>query len=519
MPAPATPFEALQDLAYIIKNFECEIDPKTVIAPSSGKIDARYMKGFSLLIDGKCKNENDFAISLGFIDNKEKNYRRYRVEMLNRMFKIQFFINNNNYDPLNYSNNLLRAYRLWAQSKSARINSGNSAFQYGALECLIIAKKFEIPAVCVEILRDMLFVSSNRPELFKDFHLWKTELMYYLDALNVEVKTMSIRADFMSKCIGKKGLNKDLMSLADLAAEQTEKYIENYPHFQTQYYARLMQVSKYEVRQEWKAMADKAQEAIDYFKQKPYNVTGVLSSFSVYVMVGYSMNEQFVEAKKISEKYLVYAREGSLQWFKNRELLCFNALWAADYDEAYDLVKTALRHERFKHLIAIDQETWRLYQGYLLWLFKLGKLDLGEKEQAEMKRMRASAIFNDMPIYSKDKQGGNIPVLVLQTLFLLIEGKWDEFESRAEALRKYRERNLSEGEDETRSDVFIKMIGLVSKLNNDLADLKDKVVPLIAQLNNPQTPMLGPSFEVEPIKYTRVWNYALEVLESGEFVQ
>jgi hypothetical protein len=129
-----------------------------------------------------------------------------------------------------------------------------------------------------------------------------------------------------------------------------------------------------------------------------------------------------------------------------------------------------------------------------------------------MKRLRISAIMNDMPIYTKDKQGGNIPLTILQTLFLMADGKWDDFELRADALRKYRERNLNAGEDQTRSDTFIRMIGLIGKHYNNIPELKKKVEPLLEEFKDPQKPTLGPSYEVEPLKYEKIWVISLEIL-------
>lgn len=91
----------------------------------------------------------------------------------------------------------------------------------------------------------------------------------------------------------------------------------------------------------------------------------------------------------------------------------------------------------------MDQDAWRLSFGYLNFLVKTRRLKLSPREKSSADKFRLSSWLNDMPIFSKDKMGSNIPILILQAMFLLLERRLDEFDNRIEALRKYRQRNLS----------------------------------------------------------------------------
>lgn len=198
----------------------------------------------------------------------------------------------------------------------------------------------------------------------------------------------------------------------------------------------------------------------------------------------------------------------------NRELATINALYAGNYSEAWQIAKSAWQHERLSVISPLDQESWRVYQGYLLYLAKLGKIDLSPREKGEIPRFRLSAWLNDLPLYSQDKRGANIPILILQTLFLLQENRWDEFDKRVEALRKYRQRNLDPASEHFRTDCFIRLLEIIPAYGYDLPKITERARPLLDKLRSVSVDILDRGFEVEVLPYEQQWKLATEMLES-----
>ena len=61
-------------------------------------------------------------------------------------------------------------------------------------------------------------------------------------------------------------------------------------------------------------------------------------------------------------------------------------------------------------------------------------MSLNEKEEG--KKFRVSRYANDVPIFSKDKQGLNVPILISQIALLLQEKKYNIVIDRMEAIGK-----------------------------------------------------------------------------------
>jgi hypothetical protein len=65
-------------------------------------------------------------------------------------------------------------------------------------------------------------------------------------------------------------------------------------------------------------------------------------------------------------------------------------------------------------------ENWLLIGGYLHLISKFGLLDASEVEQV-VGKFKYSKIYNDIEILKKDKEGMNIPLLLLPVLYELAQ--------------------------------------------------------------------------------------------------
>ena len=156
-----------------------------------------------------------------------------------------------------------------------------------------------------------------------------------------------------------------------------------------------------------------------------------------------------------------------------------------------------------------------MFYGYLCLMARLQILPLSPREKGETEKFRLSSWLNDLPLHSTDKRGANIPVLILQTLFLLTEGRLDEFENRTEALRKYRQRNLDPGAQHLRTNCFIRLLESVPKHGYLLKHILQESDKWLETMRIGKTNILDYSYELEIVPYERQWEWAVEVLKKN----
>ncbi len=123
-------------------------------------------------------------------------------------------------------------------------------------------------------------------------------------------------------------------------------------------------------------------------------------------------------------------------------------------------------------------------------------------------------IFSELITLSKDKSGFNLSLLVLDIIKSFSHDGVDNFESKAERIRKYITKYLR-GEKAERPRLFLRLLLVALKHNIEYEATREASENLFTKLSNAQTP--GDAFtEVEIIPYEHLWEAVLEILKQRE---
>ena len=117
-----------------------------------------------------------------------------------------------------------------------------------------------------------------------------------------------------------------------------------------------------------------------------------------------------------------------------------------------------------------------------------------------------------MPIFSKDKRGLNISILIVHVLFLLLRKKYDEIIDRVDALSQYKHRHLRD-DASMRSNFFINMLLQVPKRDFHPRAAERHAEPWIKKLQQTPINIAEQGIEVEVIPYEALWDMVIDILE------
>lgn len=201
---------------------------------------------------------------------------------------------------------------------------------------------------------------------------------------------------------------------------------------------------------------------------------------------------------------LQFTEAGELNWYRVHEAYMYYCLYNRRYEQALAIFKDAVTHPQFKSLPGNILDEWKLFGGYLQLLAKLGKLD-NDEVQAIAGPYKQAKYVNDFEIVDKDKEGMNIPLVLLPLLYHLAQKNYEEFSRVEEALDKYRKRYL-ENDINYRSARFVKLLMLLPKKPFDPAGTEKKITKELALLKEAGSNTLGQSFVVEIIPYEDLWD-------------
>ncbi|MBK6950081.1 MAG: hypothetical protein IPH16_20200 [Haliscomenobacter sp.] len=135
-------------------------------------------------------------------------------------------------------------------------------------------------------------------------------------------------------------------------------------------------------------------------------------------------------------------------------MLFFFSFHSGDYEETLRVFEQASSHPGFRRLDPVNAEFWKISEAYLLYLLYTGRIPSTSEKAFNF---RIAKFLNEVPIFSKDKKGMNIPILIVQILFTIAQQRYDLAVLRIDSIEKYCTRYLRK-DDTYRSNLFIKML-------------------------------------------------------------
>jgi hypothetical protein len=228
------------------------------------------------------------------------------------------------------------------------------------------------------------------------------------------------------------------------------------------------------------------------------------AGYNKYVLVySHFRALQYEKGLYYAEKYLTDFNQNSINWFAFLENYFLLALHSRKYDLAKVLIDKAFNNSYFSRISAVAKERWQLYQAYLA-------ITKGDTLLSKV----TNPYLISLPEYSKDKQGFNVAILILQFYFFLQKKDMEALIYRIESLKKYIHTHLKDAFS-LRSKLFLKLLVLTvtEDFNPEVCRKKgkkhyDKLV---------STPPPGDAYsEIEIVPYEHLWISILKILEINE---
>ncbi len=230
------------------------------------------------------------------------------------------------------------------------------------------------------------------------------------------------------------------------------------------------------------------------------------SNYNKYILVYAHLRARKLDKGLIyAEEFLSNFNERSINWFAYMENYFLLANHSRKYKLAHLLISKVMDNSAYGKITTGAKERWSLYNAYL-------QLYNGE----QVSRNTESGFFDTTfsPEYSKDKQGYNVAILILQFIHFLKRGDKELLLYKIESLKKYIETHLKDAFS-LRSKSFLKLLILVVTEDFDATICKIKGQKLYNKLIETLPP--GDAFaEIEIVRYEHLWELILAILEKAE---
>ncbi len=394
-------------------------------------------------------------------------------------------------------------YRKFAMYRILLLNSKRKAGIRIAEKLLPDLQKIELHAFAQIVTNDLLIHYSTFEIKPKRVQKYTELIQNQLELIELEAKVRKHYSYAVMLCNDKASYNSKIVETLIKATDATWHLL----HPELHYVNRLIyaiKIYRYIVVFDYKNIIKYCNKALSSLPIKHPNIRSLKLSYMNYKIPALLASNHLDEAKSVAKNAGKLLCVGTFNWhviLLQRLIVC---LHAGDYQEAYELYKA---HKQKKCLYENIAEYWNIIQGYLYFLVQRGKIEPYDKE-----RFYLGKFLNEMPMYSKDKSGNNINILIIQILVNMERNQLGRIIDRIDSLKAYVHlymRNPETRRAKTFIDMVIKMEQasfILTAVETKTQELKDKLL---------KTPMkLGQNLSIEIIPFEILWEEMFAMLND-----
>lgn len=455
----------------------------------------------------KWSSDKEAAIAIYGENYKSSSYTSLKNSLSSRLLNSLFFITLSDFQFNNFQKEYLESEKLRAVIKILA-GIGAKSLSVKLAEKLInksLKYKFtEINLELAKLLRRHYRLYQANPK----------KAAYYDEIVNHQLVILIAETeieDWYEQLVQKIGNKRNVQqSLVQQGKQISDKVKSIFPRLQSNklaLFANLIFVLEHELAKDYVSVEHACKTAVAYYeKELKFSSSGKKLIFQIKLVSVYLSQKNFEEGESITQAIITSITKGSINWFITLDhyfLLCFHT---GNYEKGVQVFETAISHPSYSTLSPYYKEMWLIYDAYIEYLKEVGLLKV--KIQ---KKFRTARFLNTVPVFSKDKTGINISILIIHCLLLMIQGKKSKLIERAETLQTYTYKYLK-NDDSLRSNCFIRMFLKMVAAGFRKEGTINRTKKLFDKLKSTPIFEKRQSNYVEIIPYEKLWEICLKQL-------
>lgn len=366
--------------------------------------------------------------------------------------------------------------------------------------------RFEFTEITINILRTLrLYYGTMLGDQAQyedvDQRLKKMEAVWA-----AECKAESLYTDLVIRYVRSKAGKEAIAAKASEYFEEIRPYMLEFSTYKLHFFGRLIETMIADSRHDYLAMAQTCEDAVQFFENKDYHSGSALQGFYYNLLLCHLNLRNYPKCQALANNYHTLYDEGTFNWFKLQELYFLIAMHSGDYIKASLICTATSQHATFAEQPPPVRELWKIFEAYIYFLQDTGHLPA----VTTPRRFKIAKFVNETQVFSKDKKGMNIPILIIQFLFPLIDGQFEELTDRMENMIKYRGRYLDESA--VRSNYFFRMLEQLPKGGFNAQDVEKRADKYLLRLQEMPLEAANQNHEIEIIPYEVLWSMIKAVL-------
>ncbi len=332
-----------------------------------------------------------------------------------------------------------------------------------------------------------------------NIYLWEIKAQnYYLDLQKTNINSLTIPT--------KEFINRSVQYIKDL--ENANEI--NSPLFLYNKYR--IKAIYYEYIKDFDGLLKISYQAIKDFTIPNYKLPPGISNINIRIILALIQTGRFRAAIEFGRKVMPKIMEGSNSWFRLKYYMSKAYLYTGNYSAAMQLI-ISISNKKHLKLYPNYNEIVKTMLGYMHLLIDTEYVTISTNIKGKIPDFKLGKYLNSVPIYSKDKRGINVSILLMQVAFLLIRKDFNAIIDRSDSLKQYAYRYLRR-DDSFRSNCMIKMVIQMTKADFNPMRTERYTADLLKQLKSVNLAGSGENIEIEIIPFEVLWDIMLKSLKE-----
>jgi hypothetical protein len=497
----------IQELLYIIRQNNLPLLNQNGQPLEQNSLLWRLCEG---LEKGQFQTDEDARMALYPDDTSGSKFRQLKSVLKERLFSAVASFDAVSSDFSDYQKAYYQSHRQWLVVKILTGQNANTAAISLANKLLRQALKYEFTMLVMDIA-SYLSIQYSLREIREDKYLEANALFSKCRATyEAESLAEDLYTHLAARMVNKRTASNEVAQMATEYFARIEPGMRQFDSYRLHLYGNMIGLIRFTALNRHEEALPFCDSVIHFFKQKPYEARVPLQIFYYQKLISHIQLRQFREGEAVVGECLRIVAAGTFNWFKHMELYTQLAFHSGQYERGGQLLMQVMKHPRFQFLPENAVEIWRIFESYGHYLVQLGKI-----VKLDRRKFRLHRFLNEMPIFSRDKGGVNIAIVIVKFLFLLCEKRYSELLDEVEATEQYCYRYLS-GDNTLRSFNFIKMLLQIPLAQFDEGLIEKRVERYRLKLEETPLQVANQTYEIEIIPYEVLWELALESVRANK---
>lgn len=473
-------------------------------------VNSKYSEFYNGLVNDRFTNDEEAALYFYNSKPTDASYRKLKSRIKKRLFNHLFYLDTNQASYSEYRRAYFTCNKNWTLMKILIVNNARNTFERLGKQTLNQALKYEftdIIVLCAKDLRYHYSLTGSHKAYEKVCALLKKQFKL----LEIELKCEQLVEELMITFARQTKISPHQKEIATLNYDEIKKLEKQNNSYRIKYLRFTMGCLCTQINGDYKELINICDEVEGFHISNPkFYQQEVLATFSLFRVPAYLQLRRYNEGIARAEKDFKYLIVGNNNWFNYLEYYFLMLMHVGDYTKAFETYELAVNHSRFPYMNKIRQEKWKIFEAYLHYIYISEQPEISESLSVDPGKFKLFKFLNEVPIFSKDKSGYNVAILIIQIMMHLQRKEIDLIIDKTEALRVYSQRYLKDP-DYFRAHTFIKMLLYAEKRSFDYIKTLKITTPLFEQLKSDQNANIS-EWEILPFEF--LWERVIETIDE-----